>query len=148
MKKLFIAALFLVGCVSPSTLMVNREGQGMRCASTGWGTGGVLAATASHSSCVSDFNKLGYVKLPDVWLGVTPTDWKGPVIAKEVEGPAMTAGIQVSDQFLSIDGKPITTYLDTFKALNGKSVGDKVKVIVKRDGHELSFEPVLAVRGE
>jgi S1-C subfamily serine protease len=127
--------------------MVNREGKGVRCASTGYGAGGTLAATASHSSCVSDYGKLGYIKLPDAALGVY-ADFNGPLITKEVREPAKSAGIKVGDEVISVDGKPIASMLDSFKALNTKSVGDKVKVVVKRDNHELTFEPVSVARGE
>jgi S1-C subfamily serine protease len=106
-----------------------------------------LAATASHSSCVSDYGKLGYVKLPDAALGVY-ADFNGPLITKEVREPAKSADIKVGDEVISVDGKPIASMLDSFKALNTKSVRDKVKVVVKRDNHELTFEPVSVARGE
>ena|SRR5690348_11056903 len=150
--KLLVTALFLSACVSPSTLMVNREGKGVRCATTGYGYGvaGAIAMSAaqqSHNSCVSDYGKLGYVKIPDTAVGIN-VEWNGPMIVKEVKDPAKTVGIQTGDEVLSIDGKPVANTLDTFKALDGKSVGDKVKVVVKRDNRELTFEPVLVTRGE
>ena len=58
-KVLFVSLLscFVVACTNPSTLLVNREGNVMRCATTGYGYGlagaiAISAAEAAHSRCV------------------------------------------------------------------------------------------------
>ena len=55
---LLIGTLFLAVCVTPSTMMVNSEGKGMRCATTGYGN--VIAMSAgqsTHDRCVEDSEK-------------------------------------------------------------------------------------------
>jgi hypothetical protein len=57
---LLIGTLFLAVCVTPSTMMVNSEGKGMRCATTGCGN--VIAMSAgqsTHDRCVEDMRKIG-----------------------------------------------------------------------------------------
>lgn len=142
MKKLFLAALLLTGCVSPSTLLVNQDGNGYRCATTGWGWGGIMAAEAGHSSCVKDYQRLGYVKLPETTIG-TQGGWNKPYVVTKVFGPAEAVGIKPGDEIVAIDGKPVDGLLSMYRAVDGKSVGDKIKVTVKRENKELYFEPVL-----
>jgi len=71
---LIAAAVLLTGCVSPSAMLVNRQGQTMRCATTGGGYGiagaiAISAANRSYNACVSDYQRIGFVKLPDTTLG-------------------------------------------------------------------------------
>jgi predicted metalloprotease with PDZ domain len=51
-------------------------------------------------------------------------------------------GINVNDELVSVDGTPVT---DIATVLNGKKVGDKVTVIVNRDGLPLTL-PVTLLR--
>ena len=60
-KFLLLSLVFLAGCVTPSTLMVNGRGQVVRCSAYGYG--GLLhlaAAYAIRDQCVEDMKKLGF----------------------------------------------------------------------------------------
>lgn len=62
------------GCVTPSTMMVNREGKVMRCSSYGYGYGvmGAIAtstAEQTHAQCVRDAKIVGFVPIPVTALG-------------------------------------------------------------------------------
>jgi S1-C subfamily serine protease len=172
-RHAIILAVLLSGCVNPSTMLVNQNGQLIRCATMGGGYGiaGAIAITAAnqaHNGCVSDFQRVGYVKVPDTMLGVT-TAWNGPLVVVEAMGPAAEAGIKAGDQIVSINDKPVATTYDMYKSREGKSAGDKVKVVVKRNSdftysmdspsfstttpyvsprltQEMVFEPVLVNR--
>ena len=151
MKKLFIAALFLAGCVSPSAMLVNRQGQTMRCATTGGGYGiagaiAIQAAQKSYDACVSDYQRIGFVKIPETTVGFSSE--YSPLIVVEVQNSAEVVGIKPGDAVVSVDGKPTATLYDVYKVLDGKSAGDKVKVVVRRENQEMTFEPTLAARGK
>jgi hypothetical protein len=60
----------LAGCIPPSTLLVNDEGNVSRCASYGTGGYGMETAASLHTSCVTDMKELGDVPLPPVRMGV------------------------------------------------------------------------------
>jgi|ERR1041385_2687501 len=149
---LIAAAALLAGCVSPSAMLVNRQGQTMRCATTGGGYGiagaiAISAANRSYNACVSDYQRIGFVKLPDTTLGAYG-EWNKPYVVTKVFGPAEAVGIKAGDEIVAIDGKPVDSVYGAYQAVNGKSAGDKVKVVVRRENQEMTFEPVLAARGE
>ena len=136
-RHAIVLAVLLSGCVSPSTMLVNQNGQMIRCATMGGGYGiagaiAITAATQAHNGCVSDFQRVGYVKVPDTMLGFT-TAWNGPLVITETTGPAAAAGIKAGDKIVSIDDKPVATTYDVYKSREGKSAGDKVKIVVKRN---------------
>ena len=59
---LLIDTLFLAGSVTPPTIMVNPEGKGMRCATTGYGNViAISAAQSTHDRCIEKMRKIGYV---------------------------------------------------------------------------------------
>lgn len=64
MKRWFVGAMLLVGCVTPSTLMVDDKGRAVRCSSAGYGLIGASLATSAHDDCVADMKRLGYRELP------------------------------------------------------------------------------------
>jgi hypothetical protein len=63
-RIIFVVAL-LSGCASPSQWMVNDQGQKYRCASTGFGVIGIIAAKHSEKTCVDDYEKVGYQEMAD-----------------------------------------------------------------------------------
>jgi GAF domain len=66
---LLTSAATFAGCVTPSTLLINEQGQVVRCAAQGWGYVGAPMAQQIEASCVKDYRKLGYYGLPDVIVG-------------------------------------------------------------------------------
>jgi hypothetical protein len=67
MKRIMTTAtlLILTGCASPSQWMVNDRGQKIRCAATGFGVIGMIAAKDMERSCVHDYQKVGYHEMAD-----------------------------------------------------------------------------------
>lgn len=60
----FIPLAFLVGCATPSTMLINPNTGVLRnCAATGWGWAGAPLAIMSHDSCVKSFRSAGFVPM-------------------------------------------------------------------------------------
>lgn len=60
---LLLPVLALVGCASPSQVMVNDQGQIIRCSSSGYGLMGAATAVSMTNSCIEDHKKMGYREL-------------------------------------------------------------------------------------
>ena len=76
--------VLLLGCTTPSTLLVNRDGKVVRCAATryGYGLAGAIAigaAQSAHSGCVTDARRLGFAEIPDASVGVESQFQKTPL---------------------------------------------------------------------
>ena len=82
-----------------------------------------------------------------VRLGVMLRTDEGSVVAEKVlpESPAEEVGIQAGDVFVSIDDFPIQEQGDVVLAISGKKPGETAKVVLRREGGELTFNPVLTV---
>jgi len=99
-----------------------------------------------------DYNKyLGYAgyKLVDEYeglnapdLGIRTTTVAGKLkVAAVLRGTsAWVDGINVNDELVSIDGVPAT---DPKTLIDGKQVGDKIQVVVMRDGRQLTLPVTL-----
>ncbi len=75
---------------------------------------------------------------PDVPFEVNVN--KGVLITKVVaNSPAAAAGLKQGDVLLRVDGKNVETADGVTQLVEGKSVGDKVKVDLKRGNQDLSF---------
>ncbi len=66
------------------------------------------------------------------------------VVKLTANGPASKAGIQEGDVIVKLDGDKITTYKSFLTSLYSHQAGDKVKVVVNRNGSEKTFEVTLA----
>jgi membrane-associated protease RseP (regulator of RpoE activity) len=150
---IFLLAV-LAGCATPSTMLVNRQGKVVRCAATGYGYGiaGAIAigtAEASHSKCVSDMRRVGFVRLPNVSMGV---EWdrvkKSPLTISEVKpaSPAERAGLKPGDQVVAVDGKPMSEPFSMIAAFEDKRPGDEVVLKVLRDTAEVELLVALDPR--
>ena len=129
---LIISLSGLAGCVTPSTVLMNSQGQGYRCATTGYGYGiagaiAMSAAQSTHDRCVEDMERLGFVRFPEIRVGIL-SEWKEtPPIIKTVEGPAQQAGLRAGDQMISIDGAAVTSQFELLRLLNRKKRGDTLQ---------------------
>jgi len=63
MRSALILLALLGGCVSPSQMMVSNDGRMARCAASGWGYIGAPLAYHTVSTCVSDYESIGYRKM-------------------------------------------------------------------------------------
>ena len=55
-------------------------------------------------------------------------------------GPAAKAGLKGGDAIVRLGGKPIGTIYDYMESLKRYKPGDKVEVVVKRDGKEVKLQ--------
>lgn len=79
---------------------------------------------------------------PDNWTE-TRTDW---TIKGVQEGSAAeAAGVQAGDKILSVAGDPVTTF-DRFREQIDAKAGQRVDVVVQRDGREVVLTPTLGWR--
>ena len=62
------------------------------------------------------------------------------VYSVEFDSAAYKAGIQQGDRIVSVDGKAITSSSEVEEALDGKSVGDKVKLELERGSKTATIE--------
>lgn len=69
----------------------------------------------------------------DAYLGINTSAQNGKVIITSVNknGPAYTAGLNVNDEIIAINNYRVD---DLTKAMAGKKVGDKIIVLINRDG--------------
>ncbi|WP_461450953.1 M61 family metallopeptidase [Mucilaginibacter sp.] len=103
-----------------------------------------------------DYNKyLGYAgyKITDAAaatddpsLGMMTATTNGKIIVMSVlrDGTAWVDGINVNDEIVSVDGKPVT---DVNSILADKKVGDKLSITVNRDGLPLVL-PITLLRND
>jgi hypothetical protein len=80
-------------------------------------------------------------------LGVMMRADAGTVLIDKVlpGSAAAQVGLQAGDAFLSLDGFPIQDQGDVILVIGGKKPGDWVNVLVRRDGNEMLFAPLLTV---
>ena len=79
---------------------------------------------------------------PSLGIAIAPNNSKKIVTTVLRDGAGWIDGINVNDELVSIDGTPVT---DVATMLNGKKVGDKVTVVVNRDGLPITL-PVTLLR--
>jgi len=68
------------------------------------------------------------------------------VLSVDHTGPAFQTGVRRGDVITSIDGASVTRYQDVLKAVRAKKAGDRVTVVVDRNGQILTFEVTLEGR--
>jgi len=83
-------------------------------------------------------------KFGGVGLDVADRDGKVVVVSPIDGTPAFRAGFKPNDVIVKIDNKPVLNLMDAVRRMRGKP-GAPVKVTVKRDGWEISFEVVREV---
>lgn len=130
--------LLLMGCVNPSTMLIDRDGRFVRCATTGYGYGvaGAIAVTTalqSHNRCVEDAKLVGFVPMPRVQLGFEGDTKKIPMPIMQLTDNTKDSGLAIGDLIMELDDKKIGHVVDVLTVLNTKSVGDNVKVKVQRN---------------
>jgi membrane-associated protease RseP (regulator of RpoE activity) len=70
---------------------------------------------------------------------------QGVLVAKiEKDSPAEKAGVEVGDVIVSIDGAPVGESMDVINILGGHEAGDKVPVVVVRDGKRTELTATVA----
>ncbi|MBI3722538.1 M28 family peptidase, partial [bacterium] len=83
--------------------------------------------------------------IPDYSAGEDSTD--GVLLSGVRPGsPAEKAGVKAGDKIVEFDGKAIKNIYDFTYAIKGAKVGKTVKVVVTRDGKQISLEATLVER--
>jgi serine protease Do len=90
-------------------------------------------------------------RLESQWHGITPLAIDGPAGAVTVaridrESPAQMGGLQRGDELRQIGTLAIERPLDIERALLGRRVGERVPVLVKRGGQEVSLDLTIAAK--
>lgn len=126
--------------------------------SSGSGIEGLAFAIPSNSAVkvIQDLMQYGFVR-GRVMLGITMLDVTdqytlyrynlkdyGVYISKITSGSdAEKAGLKSADRLITIDGVKINSSATARKQIQNHSVGDKITVVVSRDGTEMTFEITL-----
>ena len=87
--------------------------------------------------------------LENVWHGFTPLAVDGPrgpvsVARVDRDGPADNGGLKQGDHLQKIGTTSIERPLDVQRALLGRRSGDRVPIVVERDGESLELDLVVA----
>jgi membrane-associated protease RseP (regulator of RpoE activity) len=142
-------AIGLSGCVSPSQMFVNPQGQVMRCSASGWGWAGAPLANSAFNKCVDDMTAIGYAKLETVGLvgiQLTRSEASPPLVQVVSPGsPAAVAGILAGDELYEVDNQAVNSSAAANQALFG-DVGKPVNLKLRRSGKELQVTIVRAAR--
>lgn len=88
------------------------------------------------------------VKGGNAYMGIFGEDAKvGALLTRVVDdGPAAKSGLQVNDIVTKFGGKEIKTYQDMIANLREREGGEKVDVLVKREGKSVKIKLVLGTR--
>lgn len=140
--------------------LVNADGEviginSAKLATTGVEGMGFAIPINTVKTIVNELMEKGYVARP--YLGVTIFDKptaarygyqltidKGVYVFQvALDSPAGRAGFQRGDIILSIDGKEVNSVTDVRNEVAAHKVGDKVKVIIDREGREETVEVTL-----
>lgn len=150
----FLLFALLSGCISPSMILVNREGKVIRCAFTGYGYGiagaiAMSAAQTAYESCVEDARLLGFYPLSKAHWGIIPKDrTSSPVVISSVQpgSSAALSGLRPGDIVRSIDGVPIEIAGDMIPVFSKKAPGDLLSATIERDGQTFEVQSILGQR--
>lgn len=132
-----------------ATLLVNPDGRVARCPN-GWAWGlagaiGIREAQQVRDQCVGDMERDGFVRLPNVNVGINPDYKADPPVIRDVKEPAKSAGINDSDLLLAVDGMKVQNAAQMARLLNAKNSGETLTIKVGRGAEktEMVFPVVL-----
>ena len=88
-------------------------------------------------------------KLDNHWHGMTALSLEGPqgpvtVARVDRQSPAQASGLQRGDKIESIGGTDIKRPLDIERALLGRRAGERVPVLISRDGQQIDLDLAVA----
>jgi thiol-disulfide isomerase/thioredoxin len=83
---------------------------------------------------------------PPSWIGVRFDKTATRVLRVIPGSPAATAGLQVGDEVIEIDGKPAISAPNLVREIRGRATGARVAIVVLRAGKPLTLSLVVEVR--
>jgi S1-C subfamily serine protease/photosystem II stability/assembly factor-like uncharacterized protein len=97
---------------------------------------------------IIDTEKVGTGEVSRVYLGVTGETADGGAKVTEVtaDGPSAKAGLKAGDVVIKVGDAAVDSYEKFVAAAQAKKPGDKLAVVVKRDGKEVPLEITLGTR--
>ena len=125
--------VLLCGCAAPARLwMINDRGEVREC------------AHYLNTQCAEDLQRVGYVPLPAVRIGVefAPSD-SLVVVGFPVGSPAERAGMQKGDRIVRADDQEVRGRTDIARVLNSKNSGDTIVLAVDRQGQRVDISVVV-----
>jgi hypothetical protein len=143
---LLTSAATVAGCVTPSMLLINDQGQVIRCSAQGWGYVGAPMAQMAQESCVKDYKKVGYYELPDVVVGFIFEPGSTRIKSVTAGSAAEEVGVRAGDLVTQIDGRAIRNNRDLADLLAHWKAGDMLVIDVTRGAETLEFRPVVRQR--
>ena len=145
-----IAAInLLFGCATPSQMLVNPQGQLMRCSASGWGFIGAPLAGRAYDKCVSDLTAVGYVAFEEAGATGIQISLVEPMTARIIvvtpNSPAANAGVLVGDRIIEVNGQPVASGSMAAQLMFGRK-GESVNIKVRRGEDEKPFTLVRISR--
>ena len=128
--------VLLFGCATPARLwMINDRGVLREC------------ADYLNTRCAEDLQRVGYVPLPAVRIGVEFAPSDSLVVGGFAVGsPAERAGMQKGDRIVRADDQEVRGRTDIAKVLSSKNPGDTIVLAVDRGGQRVDI-PVVVIEG-
>ena len=86
--------------------------------------------------------------VPRAFLGVVTSDLPGGVTVRETTGggPAARGGLRAGDVIVEVAGEPVREADDIATAVNARRPGDKVRIVVERDGDRRTLTVTLGTQ--
>jgi len=139
---LFPIFLLCASC-SYSQLMMDPNGQIIRCDSYGWGYVGGPMSKQIQNDCIESHKRIGFVEIEQVGaIGINMNKETPPIIIRIAKGsPAEIAGLALGDQILKIDGQKVIRG-EMAQALFFNRPGMPIELTIMREGIERRFRTV------
>lgn len=141
--------------------LVNLQGQviGVNSAIASMGTGmatdqagniGVGFAIPAEQvvTTVAQIIATGKAEFPVIGAGVRGTEGLTGATITNVEAgmPAASAGLKAGDLIKKVNGRPVSSSIDLVVAIRSHVAGDKVTLLVERDGKTMTVQVTLAAK--
>ena len=83
---------------------------------------------------------------PRPWMGIQLSDASPPAVSAVIPGgPAEQAGLAEGDVILTCGGAPVSIAQDVIQAILRRSPGDRLELVIRREGRERKMEVVLGL---